>query len=133
MHQFELVYNDIYSALRGLVSACGGSKVVGVALWPAKGVEKGASWLDDCLNTDRQAKLSLEEFIHLLLIGREKGFHSAKHYLDDCTHYERSQPVEPETELTKLLREYLARQEGQDGLRTRIDALIPKTQVRAIK
>jgi hypothetical protein len=131
MHQFELVYNDVYAALRGLVSACGGSKSVGVALWPAKGVEKAASWLDDCLNTDRQAKLSLEEFIHLLLIGREKGFHAAKHYLDDATHYERSQPVEPETELTKLLREYLSREQNQDALKGRIDALVPK--VRAVR
>lgn len=127
MHQFELVYNDVFAALRGLVSACGGSKVVGPQIWPSKG-EKAATWLDDCLNNDRAAKLCLEEFIHLLLIGRERGFHSAKHFLDDATHYERSAPTEPESELTKLLRAYLGVQMNQDTLKSRIDDLISRAR-----
>jgi len=132
MHQFELVYSDIFSALRGLVSACGGSKVVGPKIWPAKGA-KAEGWLDDCLNNNRMAKLDLEEFIQLLLIGREHGFHSAKHFIDDQTHYERSNPVEPEDELTRLLRAYLADQTQQDSRKSRIDGLIAKTQMRAVK
>lgn len=133
MHQFELCYSDVFSALRGLVSACGGAKVVGPLIWPAKGA-KAEGWLDDCLNNDRAAKLCLEEFLQLLLIGREKGFHAAKHFIDDATHYERSSPVEPEDELTRLLRAYLAQNEQQTTRKERIDGLIAKTAaVRAIK
>lgn len=105
MHQFELVHDDIYAALRGLVSACGGSKVVGPLIWPAK--VKAAGWLDDCLNPDREAKLSLEEFFHLLRIGRERGFHAAKHYVDDETLYERSIPVDPEDQKAVLQRHFI--------------------------
>lgn len=133
MHQFELVYNDIFAALRGLVSACGGSKIVGRMIWPAKGA-KAETWLDDCLNNDRMAKLCLEEFIQLLLIGREKGFHAAKHFVDDSTHYERSTPVEPEDELTRLLRAYLQQQDQQSTRKERIDSLIAKSAaLKAVK
>lgn len=133
MHQYELVYNDIFAALRGLVSACGGSKVVGPMIWPAKG-NKADTWLDDCLNNDRAAKLCLEEFVELLRIGRERGFHNAKHFVDDVTHYERSAPVEPEDELTRLLRSYLAQNEQQSTRKERIDSLIAKTgALKAVK
>ena len=132
MHQFELVYNDIFAALRGLVSACGGSKVVGPMIWPSKGA-KAESWLDDCLNNDRAAKLCLEEFLQLLRIGREKGFHHAKHFVDETTMYAKSEPVEPEDELTRLLRAYLTDQQHQNVRRDRIESLITRTQVKAVK
>lgn len=126
MQQLDLVYRDIFAALRGLVSVCGGSQVVGAMIWPAKGA-KAETWLDDCLNNDRQAKLCLEEFLHLLQIGREKGWHAAKHFVDDATHYERSEPIEPVDELTKLLRAYMADSERQSTRKERIDTLIAKT------
>jgi len=126
--QFDLVHDDIWAALRGLVSACGGSKTVGALIWPAK--RKSDGWLDDCLNPDREAKLCLEEFIHLLRIGRDHGFHGAKHFLDDTTNYSRTQPVEPEDELTVLLRRYLSREERQEKTRPRIDALIERLKGR---
>lgn len=132
MQQLDLVYGDIFAALRGLVSACGGSKTIGLLLWPAKGA-KAETWLDDCLNPDRMAKLCLEEFLHLLQIGREKGWHACKHYVDDALHYERSQPIEPEDELTRLLRVYLADSEQQSMRKARIDSLIAKTQIKAVK
>lgn len=108
MQQLELVHDDIWAALRGLVSACGGSKAVGVLIWPAKGVEKAANWLDDCLNADRQAKLCLEEFFELLRIGRKLGFHHAKWFVDDVTFYERSSPSNPAERKAKLQEQFIA-------------------------
>lgn len=107
MHQFELVHDDIWGALRGLVSACGGSKIIGPLIWPAKG-EKAAGWLDDCLNPDRQAKLCLEEFFELLRIGRQRGFHAAKHYVDDVTFYQRSDPSNPADRRVLLQEKFIA-------------------------
>lgn len=104
--QLDLVHDDVWAALRGLVSACGGSKVVGPLIWPAK--VKSSGWLDDCLNPDREAKLCLEEFFHLLRIGRERGFHGAKHYLDDVTFYERSQPANPADRKALLQERFIA-------------------------
>jgi hypothetical protein len=132
MQQLDLVYSDIFAALRGLVSACGGSKAVGPMIWPAKGA-KAETWLDDCLNNDRAAKLCLEEFLQLLQIGRERGWHAAKHFVDDATNYERSQPIEPVDELTRLLRAYMADNERQATRKDRIDSLIAKTQIKAVK
>lgn len=131
MQQFDLVHDDVWSALRGLVSACGGSKKVSQRLWPAK--TKASEWLDDCLNPDRSAKLCIEEFFELLRMGREIGFHGAKHYIDDITMYERSQPAEPADELTQLLRVYLSNEQKQVSAKGRIDKLIDQVGLRAVR
>jgi hypothetical protein len=101
MEQMNLIHDDIWSALRGLVSACGGGKAIGGKLWPAKG-DKAAGWLDDCLNPDRQAKLCIEELFELMRIGRNHGFHYAKWFIDDVTFYERSNPSNPAERKAKL-------------------------------
>lgn len=125
MQQLDLVHDDIWAALRGLVSACGGSKRVGPMLWPAKG-DKAADWLDDCLNKDRAAKLCLEEFLMLLRIGRTRGWHHAKHFVDDETMYERSKPTDGDGEIAQLLRERNRLQEQQVANDTRLITLLER-------
>jgi hypothetical protein len=99
-----LFYDDIWAALRGLVSYCGGSKVVGPSIWPAK-KEKAAAWLDDCLNPDRAAKLDPQEFIALLTLARERNFHGVMQYIGDETGYEVS-PKCPKDELQAALESF---------------------------
>jgi hypothetical protein len=50
-------FND---ALIECVKAAGGSKAVGVALWPAMGVEAAQRRLLACLNPERNEKLGPE-------------------------------------------------------------------------
>jgi hypothetical protein len=121
MQQLDLVHDDVWAALRGLVSACGGSKKVGELIWPAKGTEGAAKWLDDCLNADRSAKLCLDEFFHLLRIGRERGFHAAKHYVDDVTFYERSAPSNPADRKAKLQEQFIAAINKATSMKAGID------------
>jgi hypothetical protein len=124
MHQLDLVHDDVWAALRGLVSACGGSKVVGPMLWPSK--PNSAQWLDECLNPDRPAKLCLEEFFLLLRIGRAKGWHHAKHFVDDETLYERTAPKDSEGEVTQLLRERNRLLEAQNSNEARLTTLLER-------
>jgi hypothetical protein len=95
-------YPDIYAALRGFVSAAGGSIVIGKKLFPNKSEEKAAAWLDDCLNSDRAAKLDPEEFMRLLKLARERGFRPLFDYVGDELDSE-FKPIEPKEELAALV------------------------------
>lgn len=101
----ELFYDDIWAALRGLVSFCGGSKVVAKEIWPSKN-EKGGQWLDDCLNPDRAAKLDPEELMVLLRIARKRNFHGVMRFIGDDVGYE-VKPKNPEDEKTALQRSFV--------------------------
>lgn len=100
-----LWFDDIYAALRGFVSFSGGSKTIGPLVFPKKG-EKAASWLDDCLNPDRSAKLDPEELMHMLRLARERGFHELMRYIGDTADYDIS-PREPKDELASLYGSYV--------------------------
>jgi len=98
-----LWFDDIYGAIRGFVSFAGGSKAIGPLVFPAKG-EKAASWLDDCLNPDRPAKLSPEELVHILKIARARGFHGVMQFLGDSADYNVT-PRDPKDEAEELRRD----------------------------
>lgn len=86
--QDPLFHEDFNDALASLVKALGRGKVEPVArdLWPNR---SGAGrWLSDCLNPDREAKLSLDDVVGLLRMGREHGIHWAMHKLCAQTGYE---------------------------------------------
>jgi hypothetical protein len=97
-----LWFDDIYGALRGFVSFAGGSKAIGPLVFPKKG-EKAASWLDDCLNPDRSAKLDPEELLHMLKLARERGFHALIQFIGDETNYNVT-PRDPKDEAEELRR-----------------------------
>ena len=63
--------------------------------------------LGDCLNRDNRRNFDPEEIIALLKMAREAGFHQAKHWIDSELGYSPSEPVEPETELARLQRDYI--------------------------
>lgn len=96
--------NDAYIEA---VKACGGSKVVGVAIWPAKGVEAAQRHLLACLNPDRNEKLSPDEALHIERLARERGCHVVMEFRCAALSYADAQPVEPEDERAKLQREYV--------------------------
>jgi hypothetical protein len=107
MDQQALFHEDINDALRAAIKACGGTKSVAAKLWPEKTVNDAQSYLNDCLNTARPAKLSPEQVLLLLKWAREAGFHAAMHYVCADAGYETPAPVEPEDEYARLQREYV--------------------------
>jgi hypothetical protein len=121
-----LFMEDIYDALRCAVQSLGGPKAVGAQLWPHKPVDQAHRELGDCLNRDNPRKLDPEETLAILRLAREAGYHQAKHWLDAELGYAPSDPVEPETELTKLIRAYLERREQNDKVGPKIDEMISK-------
>lgn len=104
-HQHNLpMFEDAYDALRELVRAAGGSKTVGQWLFPHLPVEEAKNKVNDCLNRNRRDKFDAEQVIALLRKGQEIGYHHAKHYLDELTGYQASQPLSPADEQANLVR-----------------------------
>jgi hypothetical protein len=116
-------FND---ALIEAVKACGGSKAVGIALWPSKGVEAGQRQLLACLNPDRNEKLGPDEVLLILRMARERGFHDALNFVCADLGYAEPQPIEPKDELADLLRQYLQRREQDSRKNERLESLLSK-------
>lgn len=85
-------FND---ALIECVKACGGSKEVGLALWPTMGVEPAQRKLLACLNPDRHEKLGPDEVLTVLKLAREAGCHAGMSYMASFLHYSEPKPVTP--------------------------------------
>jgi hypothetical protein len=84
--QDPLFHEDFNDALLNLVKALGKMEAVASDLWPNK--PNGGRYLSDCLNPDRDAKLSLDDVVALLAMGRARGIHWAMHKLCAVTGYE---------------------------------------------
>lgn len=104
-----------------------GPKGFAERLQPNKKPGDAHRWLLDCCNPDREdRKFSDEEREQILRIGREVGCHIVKHYLDDATGYERSEPINPVDEKAKLQRAFIGAVEHLDKIRSdlaRADAM----------
>jgi hypothetical protein len=108
MDQQPLFHEDINDALRSAVKACGGTKVVASKFWPEKPIADATSYLNDCLNPTRPAKLSPEQVLYLLRWAKDQGFHGAMAYINGEAGYAAPVPIEPEDEYARLQREYIA-------------------------
>ncbi len=99
--------DGIYETLIECVKAIGGSKVAGIALWPAKGVEASQRHLLACLNPERNEKLGPDEVLHVLRLARERGCHAGMQYLAAALSYAEPVPVEPKDEADELRRQFI--------------------------
>jgi hypothetical protein len=129
MNQPALFITDIYDALGDVVRALGGPKKVGAELRPEKPADEAATWVKDCLNRNRREKFDPDQVLWLLRKGREIECHAAMNYLAQQAGYAEPQPIEPETELAKLLREYLELEAKRSGMQPQIDELRAKLRV----
>lgn len=109
MEQQPLFFEDIYDALKHLVQAAGGAKVVGIRVFPHKEQPDAAGrLLMDCLNDGRAEKLDPEHLLSLLRIGHDAGCHQAIHYICSRSGYGTPDPIEPEDERAALQRKVVA-------------------------
>lgn len=102
MSQQQLFYEDVFDVGRAAVQACGGAKVVAAKLWPHMPIAEAQRKLLDCLNRERPEKLCIEEFMALLRMAGEAGFHQAKHWIDQALGYQPTAPLDPIVERDRL-------------------------------
>lgn len=123
MNQPALFVESLNDALRDAVRACGGAKVVATKLWPEKTPDAAARLLADCLNEHRSERLTPDQLMLVARLARERGCHVVMQYMCAELAYAAPVPVEPETELAGLLREYLSTRKASDKLEQRIEKL----------
>jgi len=118
MSQGQMFYEDVFDVGRAAVQAAGGAKVVAGKLWPNMPISEAQRKLLDCLNRERPEKLCIEEFLKVLKLAKEAGFHQAKHWIDSDLGYQPTPPADPKIERDRLADE-LARFTEQSKVLTR--------------
>ena len=129
--QNKLFHESVEDALTTDVLAAGGYKRVGHTLRMDLSPEHAAAWLRACLNVERAEKLSPGHVLQIKRMAKEAGSTAAIQYEGEQLHFQVTW-IEPEDELAKLLREYLGDQQKQGHRKDRIDALIARTQLKAV-
>lgn len=124
-----MFHEDINDALRAAVKACNGTKAVATKLWPEKPMSEAQSYLNDCLNPARNAKLSPEQVILLLRWAREANCHDAINYICDEIGYGRPKPIDPEDEKAILQRKMI---EAAHDFKVAVDKLERMGQLRSV-
>lgn len=88
-------------ALKAIIQQLGGIKKVGPRLFPDKSVDAAARYLLDCVNADRQEKLSLSQIMLLLRLAHEAGYHTAYAWISGEVGYD-IKPITKGEEVDRL-------------------------------
>lgn len=121
--QQALFYEDVFDVVRAMVQESGGAKVVAGKLWPTMPGGEAQRKLLDCLNRDRPEKLCIEEFLAVVRMAREAGFHQGKHWIDADTGYQPSQPCDPKIERDRLADEFARAADNFKNLQRQVERL----------
>lgn len=131
--QPQLFYEDVFEVAKAAVQAAGGAKKVAGVLWPSKPTAQAHKELLDCLNRESVRKLCIEEFMAILKLAREVGFHQAKHWIDVDIGYEPTQPLDPQQEESEIAAAIQRHAEESAKLSQRIEGFMARNAVRAVK
>lgn len=132
MNQQTLFYEDVFDVARAAVQAAGGAKAVAAQLWPTKPIAEAHRELLDCLNRERPRKLCIEEFIAVLRMAREAGFHQAKHWIDQELGYQPTPPTDPKIERDRLAEELARAADQFRNLQRSVERLM-EPSIKAVK
>lgn len=132
MSQQQLFYEDVFDVGRAAVQAAGGAKVVAGKLWPHMPVAEAQRKLLDCLNRDRPEKLCIEEFLAVLRLAKEAGFHQAKHWVDNDLGYQPTPPQDPKIERDRLADELARAADTFKNLQRAVERLDENNRIRAV-
>jgi hypothetical protein len=120
----SLFHESITEAIKDTINACGGSKQVAAKLWPEKAPDAAHRLLLSCLNDDRPERLSPEQLMFVLRMGREKGVHVGITYILRELGYDDPKPIEPTDELAELQRNCLELLQQQARMAARMEKLM---------
>ena len=106
MEQLDLIHESIIDALRSAIAALGGVKKVASQLRPSWEPDRAQKWLSNALDDARPEKPEVADVIWILREAKRIGFHAAMDYFARECEYDVT-PVEPETEMARLQRDYI--------------------------
>lgn len=107
MEQLDLIHESVIDALRSAIAALGGVKKVACQLRPSWEPDRAQKWLSNALDDGRPEKPEVQDVIWILREAKRVGFHDAMTYFAHECEYSAT-PIEPETELARLEREFIS-------------------------
>jgi hypothetical protein len=117
----QLFHETWADALREVIAACGGAKVVAGKLWPEKTPDAAHRLLLDCLNETRPERLDPDRLRLLLRLGRDKGCHAGINWLMCDLGYDDVKVVEPADRREQLQRDFVAATKALQSLAAQIE------------
>lgn len=124
LEAFGNAHEHLHEALIEAVKAAGGSKAVAIALWgSAAGVDVVQRKLLACLNPERAEKLSLDEVLAVMRLGRQHGCHAPMQFLSRALSYAEPQPIQPRDEADELRRQFIESTRALAAMAARIEGL----------
>lgn len=132
MNQDQLFYEDVFEVAKAAIAHAGGAKKVSGILWPSKAPQQAHKELLDCLNRESPRKLCIEEFMAVLKMAKEAGFHQAKHWIDTELGYQPTPPCDPIVERDRLAERIAQMTEAFKEL-TRSAERLNEQSIRAVK
>ena len=100
--QCELPFYDTpEKALDACIQALGGSKKVGQRLFPEKSIESATTYLANCVDPNRNEKLSLSHVMMLFKMAKDEGVHSPFFWFASEIGYE-AKPITRAEEVDRL-------------------------------
>lgn len=132
MQQPALFHESLTDALREVVRALGGIKVVGAKMRPERAPDEAGRWLADCLNPDRREHLDPDQVLWLIKQGRAVGCHSIVDFICQQGGYCEPDPVEPQDEIAELQRQYIEAAKSMGRMAERIEQLAGMANVRRV-
>lgn len=121
--QEELFHEDINGALGHVISALGGNKRVGVALWPSLSADAAGKKVSNCLNNEHAQQFHPQDILWILRQAKQSGVHSAMAYINSECGYAPPMPVDPVDEAAELQRQFIQSVEAQQQLLKRLERL----------
>lgn len=112
---------DFRTALRTLITSCGGPKKVGSVLRPNMTPAAAGQWLLKAINAEERERLDLEDVVLLLRMGHDHAHHGAMSALADAALYTPPSPIEPEDRRAALKREFIEHAKRMEALAKRIE------------
>jgi hypothetical protein len=133
VNQGTLFYEDVFDVVRAMVQAAGGAKKVAGLLWPSKPGGQAQKELLDCLNRESPRKLCMEEFLAVIRMAREAGFHQGKHWIDQDTGYQPTLPADPAVERDRLAEQLARASDDFKNMQRAAERLLSQTPIKAVK
>lgn len=130
--QLALHHESFAEALGEVVQVLGGYKAAGTMLWPDRAPDEAGRQLRHALAPDRAEKLSLDQLVYLLKLGRAKRAHGAIAYLARECGYQDPVPIEPDDERAMLQRQFVASATELQKLSRRLDGLRDAPELKVI-
>lgn len=121
--QTSLFHESINDAIKDIINHAGGMKSVGAKLYPEKTPDSAHRTLLDALNDNRPEKLSPEQLMFILKIGRQVGCHSAINYITRDCGYSDPMPIEPDDVKAKLMRDFITAQKAMSAITEKLNSI----------